>query len=76
MGFFDFRFDFDEITFIKSLLTVITCQLSVENEIAIRAAATSEKIEAKQSVTALQKAISNHNNGFSKTHYNLQVSFY
>ena len=36
---------------------VITRQLSVENEMANRAAATREKIEAKHKVTALQKAI-------------------
>ena len=36
---------------------VITRQLSVENEMAKRAAATREKIEAKHKVTALQKAI-------------------
>ena len=40
-----------------SRLTVTTCQLSVENAIAMRAAATNENMEAKHNVTALQKAI-------------------
>ena len=37
-----------------SRLTVTTCQLSVENAIAMRAAATNENMEAKHNVTALQ----------------------
>ena len=40
-----------------SRLTVTTCQLSVENAMAKRAAETNEKIEAKQRVTALQNAM-------------------
>ena len=45
------------LTFKASLFIVMTLQLSVENEMAKRAAATKEKIEAKHKVTALQKAI-------------------
>ena len=40
-----------------SLLTEITCQLSVENAMAKRAAETTAQMAAKHNVTALQKAI-------------------
>ena len=40
-----------------SLLTLTVCQLSVENEMARRAADTRAQMAAKQSVLALQKAI-------------------
>ena len=46
-----------QLTLMISRRTVTTCQLSVENAMASSAAATSENMEAKQSVTALQKAI-------------------
>ena len=44
-------------TFNSSRLTMIVCQLSVENAMAKSAADTKEKMEAKHKVTALQKAI-------------------
>ncbi len=46
-----------QLTLMTSRLTVTTCQLSVEKAMARSAAATSENIEAKHNVTALQKAI-------------------
>ena len=45
-----------------SSATDITCQLSVENDMAKSAAAANENIEAKHKVTALQNAIVNTTN--------------
>jgi hypothetical protein len=47
----------DAFTLSSALLTNTTCQLSVENAIANKAAETKEKMEAKHNVTALQKAM-------------------
>ena len=52
------HFDFGVfLTLRLALSTAITFQLSVEKAMASRAAETSEKMEAKHKVTALQKAM-------------------